>query len=256
MTRLFTGLGMDSCTEKESFLTTRYEHERKIYTLVISARPRTSDEDYSVLLKQCRIANGLTQKEVAESIGVRPADITDFERGRIITSGTVLEKVMAFIARERAAQVEAQLCKIRAEKGPLWIANDSVARILKRDKDAYVALRKDIAQKYDRYLYIPQEQWPYAAKDICERMASSLPKDQLRCFHVYAAPGIWFAMRGNLTINPRTRHAWISVAGKEILCSQQDALELIHYFQKINREIDEHAAKGERVSIEGFYRLF
>ena len=98
------------------------------------------NENYGTLVKNLRIKNGLTQNQVAESLGVTPGYISNVENNRTAMS----LRMLTYYARLVGCSLDSLVGELEPEYAETALDRSLYEAIIKLDKDQKEKLLKTI----------------------------------------------------------------------------------------------------------------
>ena len=98
------------------------------------------NENYGTLVKKLRIKNGLTQNQVAESLGVTPGYISNVENNRTAMS----LRMLTYYARLVGCSLDSLVGELEPEYAETALDRSLYEAIIKLDKDQKEKLLKTI----------------------------------------------------------------------------------------------------------------
>ncbi len=97
-------------------------------------------ENYGSMIKELRIQNGLTQNQVAESLGVTPGYISNVENNRTAMS----LRILTYYARLVGCSLDSLVGELEPEYSETALDRELYQSIVKLDKDTKEKLLKTI----------------------------------------------------------------------------------------------------------------
>lgn len=102
--------------------------------------PKENKEDYGDMIKDLRIQNGLTQHQVAESLGVTPGYISNVENNRTAMS----LRILMYYARLMGRSLDSLVGDLEPEYSETALDRELYQAIIKLDSETKEKLLKTI----------------------------------------------------------------------------------------------------------------